>query len=71
MRTLEGIDTDIKSAENKFMQLLDDMRTLEGIDTVDFFLSLSRFISMLDDMRTLEGIDTLNHVSLSILYSVR
>ena len=37
--------------------LLEDMRTLEGIDTLNLILLLFS-IMWLEDMRTLEGIDT-------------
>ena len=41
---------------------LDDMRTLEGIDTLSLVFTNTINKNKLDDMRTLEGIDTLSLV---------
>ena len=41
---------------------LEDMRTLEGIDTLFSCNSISLVTILLEDMRTLEGIDTLNSI---------
>ena len=38
--------------------MLEDMRTLEGIDTVGAYINNQKQIEKLEDMRTLEGIDT-------------
>ena len=37
--------------------MLEDMRTLEGIDTLIIF-TYTKLSNLLEDMRTLEGIDT-------------
>ena len=64
MRTLEGIDTNrnyfVISPESI---MLEDMRPLEGIDTLNLILLLFS-IMWLEDMRTLEGIDTRKSVVL-------
>ena len=48
------------------IMLLEDMRTLEGIDTTKFF-NESNKNPMLEDMRTLEGIDTFSDMHYHII----
>ena len=42
--------------------MLEDMRTLEGIDTFNHCFFIIIVIILLEDMRTLEGIDTFYHL---------
>ena len=60
MRTLEGIDTLINFCciTPYLVAMLEDMRTLEGIDTGYILAPSPWWLTKLEDMRTLEGIDT-------------
>ena len=47
--------------------MLEDMRTLEGIDTF-YHLCPIKLLAKLEDMRTLEGIDTAETLFVIIVY---
>ena len=68
MRTLEGIDTLINFCciTPYLVAMLEDMRTLEGIDTGYILAPSPWWLTKLEDMRTLEGIDTFAYCSATL-----
>ena len=64
---MKGLTPSIAIAVTLFVFLLEDMRTLEGIDTF-YHLCPIKLLAKLEDMRTLEGIDTAETLFVIIVY---
>ena len=68
---MKGLTPKQHTTSSNFIQRLEDIETLEGIDTSYSSIPTHDILLQLEDIETLEGIDTVNWRVLPVLEQVR